>query len=310
MTQIDRIRLSLSEVEQRIDSLKSSISKNPKDAWTLKLSMRSFQSQRTLLQRELEDLCLEAGHEVCSYRIVDCESIGIANLGLSLISFQDVFSIVYAAQKDGPRLSNRLSDEVANATKLLFSYSFEGSVGISMITSADFRLLESDVKFAAELLLRLTNCRSVEEIHEFSKRLGPASMRNFYKWCKVNSDLNTGLEIIWKAARQEVSRFQIPRSTFHSLQKILDLVTEFTEERTILTGTLVGADVQTKSFHFVCDTQGHIRGKIVRDGSLEIKLPKRCSIDVIRFSEIRFASEKEVVTFQLVGILEEDSSPS
>ena len=305
---IDRIRKSLSEVEHGIKSIKSSISTNPKEAWTLKLSLRSFQSQRTLLQQELEELCLAAGNEICSYRIVDCESLGIANLGLSLISFQDVFSIVYAAQHDGPRLSNRLSDEVANAKKLLFGYAFEGSVGISMFTPADFRLLESDIKYAAEFLFRLTTCKTVEEIHVFSKILGPAAMRSFYKWCKVNSDLNTGLEITWKAARQDVSRFEILRSTFHSLQKILDLVTEVTEERRTLSGTLVGADVQTKSFHFVCDTEGHIRGKMVQNDSLEINLPKRCKIEVIRFAEIRFASEKEVVTYHLVKLLEPGDS--
>ncbi|WP_143549296.1 hypothetical protein [Rhodopirellula bahusiensis] len=304
MNAIDSCKRSLANVDARISDVRQAINKNPEEAWKLELSLSSLQSQRKLLEKEIDELSLQAGREVCSYRIVDTDALPIASLGESLVSFQEVFTTIYSAAKQDSEKRTRVPHAHVAESKLLFNYSFAGSVGIAMASPSDPQFFESDLRHAVDILFELASGDD-EQVHAHAEKLGKVSIRKLYNWAKVHVDINSGIEIIWRTGADSFIQSLISKEAFRDLELRLFKVTDIIEDRRMLSGELVGADVKNNTFHFVADDGLEIRGKYSKANSEDqhIELPMNCIVEVLKHTELRYTTDDEVIRYELLRIM-------
>src|SRR5262249_15670783 len=168
---------------------------------------------------------------------------------------------VYDALKSGPKQRSRVSPETAAATSLHFGYSYTGSTGF-ILTMPNERLLvgSTELDQAMESVLEMAKSESSDQIAFFSKKFGPRSVGQMYKWTEDHIQGGMGADIEWRRDnRVKANLFAEILQLENLRQAIAETSDEFVEQFEI-TASLVGYDTERHSFHIKLPTGEEIRG--------------------------------------------------
>lgn len=252
-------------------------------------------------QRKLEDEFLEIsnlrGVDVCSYRLLTTgPKASLETLTSSLAAFQKLFSVVYEAIKNGRRETSRLSAESISATSFDFGYTFAGSVGV-VLTIPNERLIlaDTDLDHAIEMIFKMANCESSEEILEFAQGLGTAPIACMSTWANSHTDSAIGANITWHRGEDIRSSLQADLPVFERIRDIINATSDTEEEEFEVEGQLVGADIQSSRFHMILSDETDLKGKFENaiSPSQTVELPKRYKAFLRKTTVTIFSTNKK-----------------
>jgi hypothetical protein len=275
------------------------------------LSLRKLHEN---LRAEYDATANDLGFDILHYRILD-DHPSARTLAKSVNGFQDAFSLVYEAKKTGPRQRRVFNPDWAHFTELRAAYTYPGSFGI-VFTVPNERLLLPDIKTALEdaamQVMGIAKAgRNTKIIADAVKEIGKAPIVAIYEWAKNNAANNAGAAIDWQRERTTRDSVLLQAPEFAILSETIEKTSSIIETTESVEGTLVGADVKSKRFHFIADNAtASIHGKFADAISEEHKaqLPARYTAVVNKTVQTTLATEEEKVSYFL-SKLEEPKQP-
>jgi hypothetical protein len=270
-------------------------------------NLRSLVHQRTLLQREFEIIAHRNEIDVYHYRIlpIATERLTLDGVTNAWKTFQTLFSVVYDALKNGPKLTARIGAAEAADTAFGFGYSYPGSLGV-VLTLPNEKLLvgETFLGLATQETFKLAQAKTSEEIAASAKRLGPPAIRALYKWSEAHVNHGLGAGIEWRREDREDASVLIQYQQMEALQGAIRHTSDITESVITVEGVLDGAHVTQKTFCVKLPDGTSIEGSfadaIGNDHAVE--LPKRYRFTIRKTTKMQYAYDKEQVRYLLLDL--------
>jgi ATP-dependent helicase YprA (DUF1998 family) len=168
-------------------------------------------------------------------------------------------------------------------------------------------MMETNLDKTFEAIEDLSRSEGPEEISNFVKTLGPASVRATYQWARDHSENGMGADIQWRR-NQEVRRSMLrQRPELDRLKSAIEVVSEEVEESIEVRGLLVGANVVSRTFHitvpaFDADIRGRYADAI--SDAQRVTLPKIYTAFLKKKTRLVLSTGKEETEYFLERLAE------
>jgi hypothetical protein len=308
MSRISEIQGKLLETNAAIAEVEKAIANDPKSL-SLSAMMKSLEKRYEKLEADFMAEVDSLGVDVCAYRMFgEEEHPTLRALSSVLGDFQNLVSTVYDAIKTAvPKIRARISAEIAAETEFRFGYTFPGSVGV-VLTIPNQRLLigESYLDESLRVISEMARVHDSPEVLKYAKRLGPASIRSLYNWAYDHAESGLGVDMEWR--RQQIIRTRLfaQRPELERLHQIINLTSEERVSELTVYANLVGVELTRRSFHLKLDTGEDIRGSLAEDIDISekqtVELPRRYKAQIIKTEKIRYSTEQEDISYNLVNL--------
>ena len=308
MSKLAEIQEQLLETNAAMAELDKAIAKDARSL-SLAATMQSLEKRYQKLEANFLTEADNIGIDVCAYRVFRDEGFPtVKGLSSVLGDFQNLVSTVYDSIKTiTPKVRARISAKTAAETEFRFAYTFSGSVGV-VLTITNQRLLfgESHLDESLHVISDMTKVHDSPEVLEYSRRLGPASIRALYNWAYDHAEAGLGVDIEWRRQQLIRTRLFTQRPEFEKLYQTISATSdEIVSEQTVR-ADLVGVDVARRSFHLQLDTGENIRGSLSKALDISekqtVELPKRYSAQIRKIEKIRFSTEEEDISYNLLNL--------
>ncbi len=306
MSNVLEIQEKLQDTNAAIAQLERAMAVEP-ESLALSAVGKSLAKRQRTLESEFLAVVDSLGVDVCSYRLFgEHARPTITALSNALGDFQTLVSVVFDAIKTSlPKMRARVSAESAMETAFRFGYAFPGSLGI-VLTLPNERLLFGESKLDESIftIFDMAKASDSSQILKFAKRLGPAPIRAMYKWARDQAQSGLGVEIEWRRDRDVRAKLLVQRPEFEHLQRLIDETSQETREEITVTGQLVGADVERRSFHMRLESDTEIRGFFTDAIGLShtVELPKLYRANITKTVTIRYSTEEEDIHYHLLRL--------
>lgn len=194
--------------------------------------------------------------EIVRYRLVPLQATeyAIRSVSRSLLDFQELFSQVFDALKNGGKQRARLTAEVLQETCFNFAFSYPGSLGVAMsIDAANPGLFEGKFDAAIQAFMQVVDVRDEEELRDLAKTLGSAVVKKTFDWSRVNLAASYSVDLNWTTARGVRFGGMIDVDRFRHLVEVIGRTSDTETSTLVLGGLLTGFDGQVRKFRFVGD---------------------------------------------------------
>lgn len=271
------IAKTLRDTDEAIRRSAASVAADATD-FAARLNLRSLLQRQSQLQDEFaNELAVKRASECRIHFYPNLDGMPVLVLSNLLDGFQQCFQFAYRAFKSGPNDSNSTSPGIASEAELLFSHSFAGSVGISLISRPSIDLID-DYSQAFEFVREASSIDSENDVRKLDQATGKGFVRRFSHWLRALEESSTWIEVDWKSKSRTLSLSL--RET--QIKKIKDLIenTAF-DDVTEFSGTfkLLAIDTIKRTFRAVQETTDppqEIRGDVARSISLDDKITVNC----------------------------------
>jgi len=223
------------------------------DAPGLLANMQVLERTSRELEQEFSSAAKSMGLEVCTYRLFNDEKNqrSIFSLGMALVNFQSMFSVVYDAIKYGqPKMTAHLHEGIWQETQFDFAYSYPGSIGVAMTLSSEVDLYGSPFDKAIQTLFGMAKTQTSEAMKEYSRNVGVAPVKAMYAWADALSRAELGVDIKWIGYRTPELRLILQRPELISLRDTISSMSEEQHTEFSAEGTLIAAHILRKTFGF------------------------------------------------------------
>jgi hypothetical protein len=303
---LSQINSALQSSNKHIGDLEKALAEHPNDP-AISLMLKSTLKHRSRLEEEFENVTRALGLDVCNYRAFGRTEKLISSVFQVILKFQDLVTLVFAAVSSGkPRRSRSVGQEHREATSFGFSHAYEGSTGIVMTLPND-RLLfsESELDETMNAVFQMAKLTSASAIKEFADRFGIAIIRGLYSWGTSHVENDLGADIDWRRGDEIRSSVFVEPPQLQNLRMLIDETSDTEEEHFDLLGTMVGADTDSRRFHFRTTSGEEIRGEF-SDAISEtqvVVLPHEYKVKVTKKTTIRYSIDEERVEYFIDAIL-------
>jgi len=255
----------------------------------------------------MQQLTAEKQIDICNYALLSNEGdhYPISAVTGSIRYFQELFSVVYDAIKNGPKKKARLSAEVLANTSFEFGYVYPGSLGFALaIPNQRYLLIQSEIDEAADLVFKLLQSGSIKDVLELVPKVGVAALPRVYNLCQVHSDYRLDARIQWAKNKEITNDIVVHSPEFERLGDILKETSDTDEEKASIPGTLVGLDVDTDYFHFFPVEGDEIRGKLSKDFEHDASwgVPAKYTAEIIVRTRTQYSKGEEIKSYELVTL--------
>jgi hypothetical protein len=200
-------------------------------------------------QRVLE--MAEQDHvEACNYRLIPSAMMGyaLAWVSRSMMEYQNLFSQIHDAVRNGPKRRSVIGPEAAVESLLEFGYSYSGSLGVTLFVPSEKTLFEGALDASIEALFEALSIEDQHDVRDIAKTLGLPVLRRVHDWSESNVGGGFSADVRWRRSdgRQLGEIVSLAR-----MEKMVDLVKRTSDVETInhfVTGVLVGMDVKSGRF--------------------------------------------------------------
>lgn len=244
----------------RLARLEKALSENPTDRKLLvqvgNAKRRADWAQKFYFES------VSAEIDLVNYRIVHFnDQYGIVSVAESLLGFQGSVTAVFDALQNGPKERANYSASVRSMTKLDFGYSYPGSLGFVLSVPSGQDLFGGQLDQTVDAINDFFDISSASSAIDASRSLGLGAISELYKWVKVNANWGNSIDLNWHHSAGRLSGRYIELDRFKYLEQLFAGAEDRTITERVLSGILVGLDVQTKRFHFVEPDGDSIKGR-------------------------------------------------
>lgn len=272
---------------------------------------RYVQANLLSLRTNVADLVLQweaearvAQRDVVRYRLIPSQAseYAIRSVATSLLDFQELFSTVFDALKNGAKRRAHLAADVLLETSFNFAFSYPGSLGIAMsIDASSPGLFEGKFDAAVEAFMQVVEVQDEDELRGLAERLGRAVVRKTFDWSKANLAAGYSVDLIWTSSTGQRHGGMIDVARFRRLVQVIERTSD-TETHPLTTGgVLTGFDGQVRRFRFVGDDNqvyaGTLSERFPAGAVWRVNAPYQADIE--RDEALNFATQETQITYRL-----------
>ncbi|TDR94518.1 hypothetical protein [Enterovirga rhinocerotis] len=298
---VDRTRRAFATVSR----LEGALARDPGNR-ALQINLAAAAKRAQSSQSDLMSISEYQRVEVCNYRLATEEqpTFRVAAVSRSLIEYQNLFSQIYDALKNGPKgkaVFGR-NEELESALELAYSYS--GSLGIVLFVQSERNFFEGRLDDSIAKLFEVMNIASRADVRQVADELGNSVVKRLHDWSRANLDGGFSTDVQWsRSDGRKLGQF-VERDR---LGKIVDLIVATSDEKVsypLLKGALVGGDIETNQFHLVVPGGESYRGRISLDfnRNTEITLGRSYTARLRQTTTTVYATNQDKVDFELLSL--------
>jgi hypothetical protein len=275
---------------------------------SLRVSIRAMEKLKASLERDFERLAMDEETEVCRYRLLpkQGERPSVTAIARAWTNYQSFFSSVYDSLKNG-RDKKRTRKKSIEQTQLAFAYTFSGSIGVALTlpTRKIEYYMTRDLEQTNETILEMVKAQTAEQLAQFVDRLGVPPVAKLGAWVDAHVSFGAGAGVDWQISNGSAPPLLVQIQEFTKLKEAMNKITEPTEVEELVTGLLLMADMDRRTFRMKLDSGERIDGRfsdaINQDQKAE--LPQRYVASVRTTRTIKPAIEKVVEARFLVRLV-------
>ena len=254
----------------------------------------------------MESLAASSRVEVCDYRIIcdDEGDYGLGRVSACLLTYQQLFTQIYDAIKNGPKGKATFGKDAEHESSLEFAFTYSGSLGVVLMAQSEMDFFDGSLDKPIDALYQIMDISDVDRVKEIAQTLGRAVVKRIHDWSKANVDGGYSADIRWKKSDGKNLGQVVDRGT---LKNIVDFIesTADTKTSTIqIIGMLVGGDLQNRSFHITVSGGESYKGHLDKEALLSTEMTLGQIYDAtIEISETyHFATEITKTAFKLTRL--------
>lgn len=294
------------DTEAEMARLRKTIATYPREE-SLQITLASLQKREKKLQEQFEESASASFADVCDYRLIPEQEIdfSISSIGAILQAFQQLYSTIYDAVRNGPKKRARLSVEVVENSTFSLGYIYAGSLAFRLtVPSERLIAIESDTDIAADLLLKILQSKSHEDIRKLVDTVGIASITRAFELSKVHSDYRFSGRIQWMRKMEDSRGTTVHVEQFENLREIISDTSDRIEEILVLRGRLVGLDVDTNYFHMTVPEADDIKGDLSDQFRYDQShgVPGNYRAELRKRTHLRYSTGVETTNWELIDL--------
>lgn len=273
--------------------------------------LRSLQKRLEMLEKDFLEAAAARGMDVCSYRLFSdvVTRPSVAAVFGTVGDFQELFSTVYDAIKNGPRKKQVASPETYDESAFHFGYTFSGSVGVVLTFDNRQALIETALDQSMKAILELASADTVDDVLLSSQTLGTPALRAMHKWAKEHVEYALGADIQWMRGDQVLSGLRMEVPQLAHLASIMEEAGTPIEETIEISGRLVGTETLSapRRVHFerddgLPDIRCGFSPDVISDEN-PVPVPSRCLATFRHtYREIISTGERRNESYYLVAL--------
>ncbi|MCG8271554.1 hypothetical protein MIC97_08570 [Aquamicrobium sp. NLF2-7] len=296
-----------------VSRLEAALQREPENRG-LQVNLASMRRLAEQARSDLNRLAALNHIEVCNYRLSPEFGDGYAleHVSSSFLEYQLLFSQIYDAFANGPKSNAVIGAEAKVASTLEFAFSYSGSLGVVLLAKSERDFLEGNLDKPIDALYQILDVEDVDHVKDIAHSLGRAVVKRVHDWSKATIKGGFAADIRWRRS-DGVERGQaIARA---KLEKIADIIGGTSDEKSTpltISGTLVGIDVNAKTFHFVVPGGESFKGRLAEEFSLveQSRVPAPYIADITILERQHYATGVSEVRHVLGKLSALKDSPS
>ncbi len=245
----------LGDLEEEIRSASEAVARAERTAASFPqypstfVSLKSIEKYRDRLIEQFEAEIKRTRTLACSYRIEFETGRGpiVQGVAAAIGTFQEIYTTVYHALKNGIRQRAKVGQASIDATRLSIAYTYPGSLGFMLTVDEEPHLFfDSPPSVAMENTLSLLSVRDAEDLDQMVEKVGLPAVRLTQRWASDNAKSGFGADIRWTGASDRVLFARLQPAEVVSLSGMLGQY--IAKERVLTVGTLQNVDMFERHF--------------------------------------------------------------
>jgi hypothetical protein len=220
---------------------------------------------------------------------------------------------MYEAVKTGqPKPNKRPSVDAESNTELLVAYTFPGSLGVVFaLPNPRLHFYPADISTyldeAVNALFRLAKAGQSEDVAIAARTFGLGPINAVYDWAKGHAQHHLNARIEWLRSDVVRDSVTVQYPEFERLSKTIERTGEESQSEVVMRGTLVGADVMSRRFHFVDqidENEPDIRGRFSEaiSESETKQIPGRYKATLRKTTRKNYSTDEEDISWFLMKL--------
>lgn len=232
--------------------------------------------------------------EVCNYRLSPefGDSYALEHVANSFLEYQLLFSQIYDSFANGPKSNAVIGFEAKRASALDFAFSYSGSLGVVLLAQSEHDFFEGNLDKPIDALYQVLDLSDADSVKDISAARGKAVVKRIHDWSSATSRGGFAADIRWKRS-DGVERAQVvPRSKLQQIAEVISGTSEEVASPHKINGTLVGIDVNAKTFHFVVPGGDDYKGRLGDNFPLSEmnRVPAPYAAEIVTYERHHFAT--------------------
>ncbi|UCI06304.1 hypothetical protein [Mesorhizobium sp. B1-1-8] len=242
---VERARKAFATVSQ----LEEAVSREPTSR-ALQINLSAARKFAEQTQARVLELAEQDHVEVCNYRLLPAKAVGyaLASVSSSLLGYQNLFSQIHDAIRNGPKLKAVIGAEAMEESLLEFGYSYSGSLGVVLFVPSEKTLLDGTLDASIDALFQVVDLSDQHDVRDIARTLGTPVLKRVYDWSESNAKGGFSADLKW---RRSDGRQLGELITLDRMQRMVEVIGRTSDVETInhrVTGVLVGLDVKSGRF--------------------------------------------------------------
>jgi hypothetical protein len=215
--------------------------------------------------------------DLCNYRLVpssDNQGYLLQHVSQSLLEYQNLFTQIYDAIKNGKKQNATFGREAQEDSALEFAYSYSGSLGMVFFSHSERDLLSGKLDSAIDALYETVEINSRKSVREIASKLGNAVVKRVYDWSNVNIKGGFAADVRWNRSDGRQRGEVIERNRMEEIIHMIDATSDSTTKEIEEIGILFGGNIGSGSFHFVVPDgevyRGHLADEFDRNTEMTL----------------------------------------
>ena len=288
-----------------VSRLENRLAERPSDR-AVQINLSAMRKQALQVQEELERLAALNQMEICQYRIIPISEngYGLGRVSKSLLEYQNLFSQIYDAFKNGIKSKATFGADVIEESSLNFAYSYSGSLGVALLAQSNRDFFGGTLDKSIDALYQILDMDDPFAVRDAAKSLGTSVIKRVHDWSQANVEGGFSADIRWKRSDGRVLGQVIDKDHMERIVGFIDEASDKETKREIFEGMLVAVSLPRKTFQIVIPDGETYSGKFA-DG---LNLPHEMTVGrfysaTIEIVEVfKYATQATMRTISLVNI--------
>jgi len=298
---VERARNAFASVAR----IEAALLRAPEDV-SLQVNLAAMSKMARQSQDQLLAFSGERHVEVCNYRLLPeaTSSYALPFVSNSLLEYQNLFSQIHDAKRNGPKVNATIGKEAMDESLLEFAYSYSGSLGVVLLAQNEKDFFEGRLDDSIDALFQVLDIDSRDAVRDIGATLGTAVVKRIHDWSAANLKGGFAADVRWNKSDGKQVGEVIERRRMSTIVEIIEATSDQQTDEVQVTGILVGGDLGSGSFHFVVpngeDYRGHLSKEFSHD--TEMTLGNRYVATIRETTTTTYATQKVDRKRELLGL--------
>jgi hypothetical protein len=298
---VERARKAFSSVS----SMEALIAKEP-DNYAAHSNIIGLRRRALAAKGDVETFASSQHIDVCYYRLVPeaMGSYGVGDVSSCLLSYQNLFSQVHDAIRNGPKQKATIGREAKEESTLDIAYTYSGSLGIALLVRSERGFFDGSLDKPIDVMYQIMDIDDVDRVKDIAQILGRAVVKRVHDWSKASVEGGFSADIKWKRSDGKFLGQMIEKVRLQHIVNFIESSSDTKTHNLEVTAMLVGGDLQSKTFHLTVPGGESYKGIISDEASLvSQKLGNTYHANIEVSETYFFATDQTKIVNKLISLI-------